>query len=419
MNYKFLLLSAVFFAACGDDSSSVNADASENSVSGMSSSSFVEESPVSSGGQQGGLSSIVSDGKSSSSVAYEESDTEFIDSRDGKVYPIVDIKVQRWLGRNMDYASDSSWCYNDVESNCDKLGRSYTWESAKDACPEGWKLPSIKDWRLLLNLSSSAGLMYYGALNDVNGFHLLKVGHYSEENDSLVWNGVNEDAYFWASEEIDDEYGAFAHFYSKDSYAFVDKKDGGYVLMKKSYKQSVRCIRENKGTMTDPRDGQTYKTIRLGNKIWMAENLNFAADSSVEYVGDADFEKTGRFYKHSAALTACPAGWHLPSTEEWKNLLYLGDTTAIGGAFSLKSSFGWNEGSGADVLEFTAVPVGNCIDDPTVNAVSCYRAGEIAYFWTGSEYAKNDKYECVLIHSFSNINTCGDYEYNSIRCVKD
>lgn len=76
---------------------------------------------------------------------------------------------------------------------------------------------------------------------------------------------------------------------------------------------------------TDSRDLQAYKAVRLKDgKIWMAENLNFKTQGSYPYLYDYSSEYTkkyGRAYTYEAALKACPIGWHLPSVEEWENLL--------------------------------------------------------------------------------------------------
>lgn len=73
----------------------------------------------------------------------------------------------------------------------------------------------------------------------------------------------------------------------------------------------------------DPRDSQTYRTLRHNGKIWMAQNLNFElGEGSWFYNNNSELsEKFGRLYNWEAAKKACPPGWHLPTDEEWKELL--------------------------------------------------------------------------------------------------
>lgn len=104
------------------------------------------------------------------------------------------------------------------------------------------------------------------------------------------------------------------------------------------------------GTFTDSRDQQTYKTVKIGNQTWFAENLNYNTTTGWWWY-DNDSEngdKYGRLYTWDAATTACPSGWHLPSSEEWTTLTnYLTNNGyGYGGsgddiAKSMASSSGW------------------------------------------------------------------------------
>ena len=72
--------------------------------------------------------------------------------------------------------------------------------------------------------------------------------------------------------------------------------------------------------LIDSRDGKTYKTVKLGTKLWMAENLNYATDGSYFYTkvinGKTKTIGHTRLYTRSSAKTSCPVGWHLPTREK-------------------------------------------------------------------------------------------------------
>jgi len=79
----------------------------------------------------------------------EVSTGTFTDERDGQTYRTVRIGGKTWMAENLNYKSEGSWCYDDIEDNGDKYGRLYDWESAKKASPVGWHLPTKQEWEAL------------------------------------------------------------------------------------------------------------------------------------------------------------------------------------------------------------------------------------------------------------------------------
>jgi len=145
-------------------------------------------------------------------------------------------------------------------------------------------------------------------------------------------------------------------------------------------------------SLIDARDEQSYKIILIGDQVWLAENMNYESSDSWFYDNDpANGDIYGRLYNWEAAVSVCPAGWHLASDEEWKILegtvdsqFPVGDpewdgTSSRGSdaGLNLRSSTGWD---GTDAYGFNGLPGGGYYGDEGFDFIE-----ENGIFWTGTE----------------------------------
>ena len=161
------------------------------------------------------------------------------------------------------------------------------------------------------------------------------------------------------------------------------------------------------GSVTDPRDGKTYATVKMGGKVWMAQNLNYATSDSWCYMDKPELcADYGRLYTWDAAMQACPAGWRLPTDKDWEALEKLN-----GGA----------DNAGRELLQggksgFNATLGGiRCADGSFVNS------GIYGDYWTSTMNAEGEVYMRYFFVQHRKIYRLSFHKDTgrSVRCIKD
>ncbi|MCQ2063404.1 MAG: hypothetical protein MJY99_08740 [Fibrobacter sp.] len=168
--------------------------------------------------------------------------------------------------------------------------------------------------------------------------------------------------------------------------------------------------------LTDLRDNQVYKTVTIGEQVWMAENLNYAYKAGTNSFCYNDSTKYcnlyGRLYTYDVKkVQICPEGWHLPDSVEWKNLI--GDNLNE----SLKADSSWvvwqgKSTNGTNEIGFSVYAYGY------KNWIHKYSGiGRRALFMIKN---KSRVVEITIYNSDPpDISIDDDYSAVSVRCIKD
>lgn len=150
-------------------------------------------------------------------------------------------------------------------------------------------------------------------------------------------------------------------------------------------------------------------TIRIGNQVWMKHNLAIDVPNSFWYDRDSiKYKDQGKLYYFSAALMACPKGWHIPSDEEWQQLIdYLGgDSVAID-----KILEGGSSGLNLTLAGYRSANSNNDLFG---------KLGEYAMYWTSTIKAEQTAYGKMFVRG-----KLPEHQYYrranafSVRLIKD
>ncbi len=214
------------------------------------------------------------------------------------------------------------------------------------------------------------------------------------------------------------------------------------------------------GSMTDSRDKKVYKTIKIGDQTWMAENLNYADSTKTPSLLErswcyrnvaANCDVAGRLYTWAAAIDSvklaadvdnpqdcgnektctlpakvqgiCPEGWHLPTYAEWEILFTEVGESSVAVGKILKSQTGWcsndiDNGNGTDGVGFSALPVGS----RSSSGIGYEVDGNSANFWSTAE---NDDGSAayIMFLDYGSVHVRLDYRSKlygfSVRCLQD
>jgi len=183
-------------------------------------------------------------------------------------------------------------------------------------------------------------------------------------------------------------------------------------------------------------DIENYKTKKIGNQVWMVENLDYAVEGSRCYNdAPANCSKYGRLYSWETAMEwppdsckykpcsigpkhkgICPSGWHIPSNADWDELM-----KAVGGESTagkkLKATSGWNKGgNGTDEYGFSALPGGIGDLDSSFSSVGYY-----GFWWSTGENTNHYAYFQYMGYNYENASRNYRSKSNlfSVRCLQN
>ena len=255
-----------------------------------------------------------------------------------------------------------------------------------------------------------------------------------------------------------DEIPAFEKYVEDfaENYEFLSSVYNGFCIDWSIPKEAYFNPKIKYDSFVDNRDGQVYKTVKIGNQVWMAENLNYA-DSvrTPSLLGRSwcfgnkseNCAVAGRLYTWAAAIDSvniatdkndpqncgfgkictlsnnvrgiCPEGYHLPDSTEWHTLIATAGGEDVAGKI-LKSRIGWYgeevTWNGSDDYGFSANPIGFMYRNESFT-----EDRRFAEFWSLTENLADERFSFIsdLYLNTAEIAVSLKDVGNFVRCVKN
>lgn len=325
------------------------------------------------------------------------------------------------------------------------------------------------------NLNGLNGKMgLYDAVLDGNSYDIFAFFGLTPENGFIIWSLTEAGQMEYLRSQINQVFSSFT-LIDQSMLAFEGSSSGASLQSGNSSSTQEKSSTTHTGSDFNPTSnvleylGKTYRTVKIGNQTWMAENLDagkmivaekysgFQSDNSIveKYCfedKEKNCEKWGGLYmwkemmqytnSDNAAAGSiqgiCPNGWHLPTDKEWTILEKFVDSdkgisettwnkTGTRGTDSgkkLKAKYGWTANqyvptpNGIDAVGFTILAVGNKSKDGYYS-----NPGYDVYYWTATEHEgwKGTAYVRKFSNRLDNINRVNEDKRaaNPIRCIKD
>jgi uncharacterized protein (TIGR02145 family) len=198
------------------------------------------------------------------------------------------------------------------------------------------------------------------------------------------------------------------------------------------------------GELVKDASGNSYKTMKIGNQVWMAENLKTEQYSNGELIpniqdnslwgsfikgalchydnlnqNDEVYGKLYNWYAVADPRNVCPIGWHVPTDAEWTELTdYLGGLEVSGGKMKKMGLQYWQRpnSDASNLSGFSGLAGGN-----RNNNGPFYNIGKFGYWWSSSESEKSSAW-----YSYLNYNSGSSFKSSlnkqngfSVRCIRD
>lgn len=196
-------------------------------------------------------------------------------------------------------------------------------------------------------------------------------------------------------------------------------------------------------------DGNTYATVQIGTQCWMESNIHSKKGKDGEVISwgkkdlnyvtpyfyypnndESNVPMHGYLYNWAAAKKVCPAGWHLPTKDEFNTLVeYCKKHFDVS-----KDSLGWIAKSLVASCSWPEAAAEGCPGDtihdcnaaqfsvrPSGMFNKMYSFGNAAFFWTATQFGRSYAYTMMIYYAVPFVDIYDDIQTSarSVRCVKD